>query len=47
MPKITEENYLSLTIEYLEEFQNDLESFDAHKHASDVRKLIKYLNKTN
>ena len=45
--KITEENWLSLTIQYLQELHNDLENLDEHERADELQALIDYLQKTN
>lgn len=45
--RITEDNWLVFTIEFLEELRNDLYSLDDHERSEEVERLIKYLNKTN
>lgn len=47
MTKITEDNWLELTVEYLQELHNDLENLDEHKRADELQELIEYLQITN
>lgn len=46
MKKITENNWLKLTVGYLQELHNDFENLDEHEKADELEKLIDYLNKT-
>lgn len=45
--KITEENWLTLTIAYLTDLSNSFKVLSEHEEARKIEKLIRYLNKTN